>query len=79
MTATLDTLEPGDIIEIKYRTWRATGARGEDVVERWVNACVTACEQGTWPLARLADGQMTEIRPFMTWRWLSRRERRAAA
>lgn len=80
MPMSLDTLEPGDIVEIKYRLWRpADGRAGEDVVERWIGAHVTACEHGAWPLARLADGQMTEIRPFMTWRRVSRAARRAPA
>jgi hypothetical protein len=79
MTASLDSLAEGDIVEIRYCLWRAADGRGEEVVERWIGACVMSCEQGAWPLARLADGQITEIRPFMTWRWVSRAERRAAA
>lgn len=70
MPARLDTLTPGDIVEIKYRLWRACEG-GEEMVERWIGACVFACEAGTWPLARLADGQVTELRPFMTWRRVS--------
>jgi hypothetical protein len=84
MPASLDALEPGDIVEIKYHLWRpAVGnqedACQEDVVERWISAHVIACERGTWPLARLADGQMTEIRPFMTWRSIMRAKRRSVA
>ena len=75
MSATFEDLETGDVLEIKYRLWRATGA-GEDVVERWISAQVIACEPGTCPLVRLADGQPTEIRPFMTWRRIARSERR---
>lgn len=67
MSASIDALEPGDVVEIKYRILRAAGA-GDEVVEKWIGAHVIACESGTWPLARLADGQVTEIRPFMTWR-----------
>ncbi|MCC7251761.1 hypothetical protein [Hyphomicrobium sp.] len=78
MSLTLDALEPGDIVEIKYRLWRPADGRGEDVVEKWIQACVVACEHGTWPLARLSDGQVTEIRPFMTWRRIGR-SRRAPA
>lgn len=77
MSASPEPLGPGDIIEIKYRLWRAT-ERGEEVVERWLAAQVIACEDGTWPLARLADGQVTEIRPFMTWLHVSKARRRAA-
>ncbi|HEX2842977.1 hypothetical protein [Hyphomicrobium sp.] len=70
MLASIEALEPGDIVEIKYRVWRPAGA-GDEVVDRWITAHVIACEKGTWPLLRLADGQATEIRPFMTWRALT--------
>lgn len=79
MSASLDALQPGDIVEIKYRLWRAVAEGREEVVERWVGAHVIACERGTWPLARLADGQMTEIRPFMTWRIITRVKRKSMA
>jgi hypothetical protein len=81
MLSNIDTLELGDIVEIKYRTWRNIGAGGEDVVEKWINARVVACEAGAWPLVRLTDGQVTEVRPFMTWRpiHLARRSRNAIA
>ena len=79
MSASLDALQPGDIVEIKYRLWRAAAEGREEVVERWIGAHVIACERGTWPLARLADGQMTEIRPFMTWRTITRANRRSVA
>jgi hypothetical protein len=78
MSASFDTLEPGDIVEIKYRLWRPTDSRSQDVVEKWIGAHVIACEQDTWPLARLTDGQVTEIRPFMTWRIVTRSARRSA-
>ena len=78
MSANIDALEPGDIIEIQYRVWRPTGGRGEDVVEKWINASVLARDAGTWPLVRLADGQVTEIRPFMTWRPVHSGKRRKA-
>lgn len=79
MTVSLHALEPGDSVEIKYRLWRPTDGRGEDVVEKWIGAHVIACEHGTWPLVRLADGQVTEIRPFMTWRRIARAVRPAIA
>ncbi|WP_072391088.1 hypothetical protein [Hyphomicrobium sp. CS1GBMeth3] len=78
MTASPNTLEPGDIIEIKYRVWRAAES-GETLVERWIAATVTDCEDGSWPLARLADGQVTEIRPFMPWRTVMKARRAIAA
>jgi hypothetical protein len=62
------SLAPGDIIEVNYRLWRPSGNGGEHVVERWIAAQITSCEAGTHPLARLADGQVTEIRSFMRWR-----------
>ncbi len=78
MPAKMDALEVGDGVEIKYRVWRPVGEAGEDVVERWVSAQIIACEHGTWPLARLADGQVTEIRPFMTWRHIPGMRRRSS-
>lgn len=81
MSVSLQCLEPGDRVEVKYRHWRSGASGNEDFVERWVAAVVTVCEPGTWPLVRLADGQVTEIRPFMTWRCVmrARRERVALA
>jgi len=81
MSLSPHALEAGDIVEIKYRLWRpADGRRGEDVVvEKWISAHVFSCEPGTWPLARLKDGQVTEIRPFMTWRAVSCIRRRTPA
>jgi hypothetical protein len=84
MSGSFECLVTGDILEIKYRVWRPStdGARaGEDVIERWISAAVIANEHGTWPLARLADGQVTEIRPFMTWRrvFSTRRQTSVAA
>ncbi len=77
MLANIQALEAGDIVEIKYRVWRPAAA-GDEVVEKWISAHVVACESGTWPLVRLADGQVTEIRPFMTWRNLPGVRRPAA-
>jgi hypothetical protein len=59
-------LEAGDAIEIMYRVRRQDGI--EDFGERWVRAEIIECEQDAWPLARLADGQLTEVRRYMTWR-----------
>jgi hypothetical protein len=67
MSANFDDLDTGDILEIKYRAWQPSGT-GDDVIERWIRAAVIANDGDAWPLARLADGQVTEIRPFMTWR-----------
>ena len=64
---TICDLEAGDAIEIMYRVRRRDGS-DEDYGERWVRAEVIDCEQGAWPLVRLADGQVTEVRRYMTWR-----------
>jgi hypothetical protein len=60
-------LERGDLIEIMYRVWRRTGDRDE-LFERWFRAEIIDCEPGARPVARLEDGQRTEVRRFMTWR-----------
>jgi len=79
MPGTLNALEPGDVVDVLYRLWRAGEIRGDEVVERWITARIVWCEAGTWPLARLADGQLTEIRPYMTWRTVSRARERVPA
>lgn len=71
MSALCLNLAIGDLIAIQYRTWHVDGHGGTSV-ERWIRARVIDCEPGTWPLARLADGQMTEVRPYMTWRTVSK-------
>ena len=70
MTISIDQLEIGDIVEIKYRVWRKADD-GEDIVERWISAHICRHESGARPIARLADGQMTEIRAFMSWRLIT--------
>lgn len=55
-------LEPGALIEVKYPS------AGVDGAHRWIAGLVIACDDGTWPLVRLSDDQVTEIRPYMTWR-----------
>jgi hypothetical protein len=76
------TLERGDLIEIKYRLRRGGDVDG-DMFDRWIGAEIIDSDPDAWPLARLADGQLTEVRPFMEWRDLpgasSQRARRAAA
>lgn len=78
MTISIDQLGIGDIVEIKYRVWRKTDNGGEDIVERWVSAHICRRDSGLRPMARLADGQLTEIRPFMDWRLVSRARMRHA-
>jgi hypothetical protein len=80
MTISIESLEYGDVVEIKYQVWRKADDGGERIVERWVSGSVCHCERGTRPIARLADGQMTEIRSFMNWRLITRaRSRRPLA
>ena len=63
-------LEPGDRIEIRYRLCRCDGGE-HDYRDRWIGAEIVAFELGTWPLARLVDGQITEVRRFMVWPYAS--------
>lgn len=56
-------LERGDVIEIMYRVWRRTGDRDE-LFERWFRAEIIDCEPGARPVARLEDGQRTEVPPL---------------
>lgn len=79
MSEPIAALQPGDIVEIQYRLWRGGEGGSEAMVARWIPAHVVHCERGAWPLARLADGQTTEIRPFMTWRSVHRAPRSALA
>lgn len=67
-------LERGDLIEIMYRIWRSTGD-GDELVEKWLRAQIIDCESGTRPVARLEDGQITELRRFMTWRHVVKNNR----
>lgn len=64
-------LEIGDLIEVSYRITCYLGQCDEQQINRWFRAEIIACDADTWPLARLVDGQLTEIRPFMTWRHLT--------
>lgn len=62
-------LVPGDLIQIRYRLAQHVGTIEEIVVERWIAAEVIASDAGARPLVRLSDGQITEIRSFMPWRY----------
>jgi hypothetical protein len=64
-------LSPRDVIAIKYRTLSQDGDASGGA-ERWIQAVVIECEPGTWPLVRLVDGQITEVRAFMPWRFVRR-------
>jgi hypothetical protein len=60
-------LKAADSIEILYRG-QLRSNNGGKFTEQWIRAKVLECDSDTWPLARLADGQLTEVRPYMTWR-----------
>jgi hypothetical protein len=61
----------GEIIEIKYRVSRvATAGSTSGFVDRWITAQIVHNDNDAPPMARLADGQMTDIRDYMTWRRL---------
>lgn len=68
--ATLADLTPGDRIEIRYRT-AAFSPDGDQLRDKWIAAEIKSVDSGVWPLARLADGQLTEVRRFMEWRYAS--------
>lgn len=72
MSVSLDALQLGDTIAIKYRLWHPCSEAADEAVEKWISARVIGCDADSWPLVRLVDGQTTEVRPFMTWRWVAR-------
>lgn len=59
----LEALRPGDVIEIRYHA----GVDAEHMPARWIAAEVVVCEPDCKPIVRLSDGQITELRSFMTW------------
>lgn len=71
MSSVFLDLANGDMIAIRYRTW-IDDAGVRVPAERWIRALVIDSEPGAWPIARLADGQLTEVRPFMTWRMVGK-------
>jgi hypothetical protein len=59
----------GELIEIKYRISRlAINGTTPDFTERWISARIVHNDNDAPPMARLADGQLTDIRAYMTWR-----------
>jgi hypothetical protein len=63
----------GEIIEIKYRL--PQGMLDDDsprLSDRWVMAEIIHQDDEALPIARLADGQITDIRAYVTWRHVSR-------
>jgi hypothetical protein len=70
MSGNAADLVVGEIIEIKYRVPQpaiddSAEARFSD---RWIAAEIIHQDDDAPPMARLADGQLTDIRAYMTWR-----------
>lgn len=76
MNAVASSLRPDDIIEIKYRAWRNRAGEA-DLVDLWVRGQIMDAPADARPLARLADGQITEIPSYMTWRIVARASTRS--
>ena len=69
MTDKPSDLMVGEVIEIKYRVFRfASGGDASEFADRWITAEIIHQDDDSPPLARLADGQLTDIRSFMVWR-----------
>jgi hypothetical protein len=68
--ASVADLVPGDRIEIRYRMATLPADDGR-LCDRWIAAEIKSIDGGAWPLARLSDGQLTEIRRYMEWRYAS--------
>jgi hypothetical protein len=60
----------GEVIEIKYRVAQhpADSGSAAELTDRWITAEIVHQEFDAPPMARLADGQITDIRPYMVWR-----------
>lgn len=69
--ANLTDLRPGNRIETRYSASAAQLASGDDLRDRWIAAEINSIDGGTWPLAGLANGQLTEVRRYMEWRYAS--------
>lgn len=62
----------GEVIEIKYRVARSPveGDAMPEFSDRWIAAEIIHQDDDAPPMARLADGQLTDIRAYMIWRRL---------
>ncbi len=69
------TLSPNDCVEVLVTS---STLAGDTPRRRWVSGTVIDCEIGCWPLVQLSDGQVTELRPYMTWRATKQRSTSAA-
>jgi hypothetical protein len=70
MASDASNLIVGEIIEIKYRVPRRGVGSDIDLSDRWITAEIVHQDNDAPPMARLADGQLTDIRAYMTWRRL---------
>jgi hypothetical protein len=70
MSCSAADLVVGEIIEIKYRVPRPAADDNAEsrLADRWIMAEIIHQDDDAPPMARLADGQLTDIRPYMTWR-----------
>jgi hypothetical protein len=74
MAGPASDLAVGEIIEIKYRVPRPgfDGPADPQFFDRWIMAEIIHQDGEALPIARLADGQFTDIRAYMTWRRIGR-------
>lgn len=70
MASNASNLVVGEIIEIKYRVARPSSERDSDpsLADRWITAEIVHQDDDAPPMARLSDGQLTDIRSYMVWR-----------
>lgn len=66
-TFSTEGLCEGDVIQILYRQWNGW-REGAELSKKWIFAKIISIESGSWPVVRLVDGQLTDLRPYMTWR-----------
>jgi hypothetical protein len=80
MSDHVSDLVVGEIIEIKYRVPRPAfdGLANSQLSDRWIAAEIIHQDGEALPIARLADGQFTDIRAYMTWRRIARMARKDA-
>jgi hypothetical protein len=72
VSSNASTLVVGELIEIKYRAARPLleSSYTSEPGERWITAQIVHQDDDAPPMARLADGQLTDIREYMVWRRL---------
>lgn len=79
MSGNTANLTVGEIIEIKYRLPRPANDPTEPALsDRWIVAEIIHSDDDAPPMARLADGQFTDIRAYMTWRRIATASTRLA-